>query len=902
MTSLSAEELFEAWHGQLVPRSFNPGFVTLSYVVSLIGSASTLELINRRTAPKGVFNHVLLISAAVAMGGIAIWCMHYIGIRAIDIAAGEPELQIAYSSGFTALSFFVPIVVLMAAFVAIGTDNRVSWWRVGVGGAMAGTAICGMHYLGNASISNYVCQYNVVNVVGSAIIAVAASIAALSLFFIFRAAWTSSWWKRGASAIVLAGAVSGMHWCASTGTQYRLVSLNLGGNEISRNTTVIVVICLSIGACFVMAGTAIYTARVMKRYANKAQQVVLASAIFDQQGRVLVTPDGLLPSEKITDTFVEKTAQDSFTVAHPLFHWMFQASRNWSSIDTVVSGMRSHLAHLPHSGKEGGRGGIELINEHGDPIDNYDIVFRELFCAAAQALAFKIKATLPQVGVLWDEILPTGSGGEIIHTADGAKDIDRDSTSDDLAEKGLGRTRVQEYGRGALMFLVRHVDSPRELEALEAAGFRFAELHQVSGIIGSSMQIKTRNVEAKLRTMQVYADDDSSMIDPGVHMGFFGVRARVGAYGFDILVRREARNQLPSIKMPLDELEPWQISFLQQFDRLSYSQILRRLENLKNVSPKETIFASHLADALQSLRGWIGPSIFDEAVLTAHVVEVPCRAPPGVTGPARASMISVRIVIPIHMSVASTHCEFVPLGFFKVNQLIYPDSPHHLAFSRSVHREMAPILNNIPLMERQRGTTTTHRRPGSFRESRLPKTLRRFGRPGTSRSYGELVDGLPRSYSRSPSPRGSAKASSTKELWSGGRASPEMRAHNRSGDSVFEVQGALTDDSLSPSATAMAPTFGGIMVSQEITINVHEASGEPVPSSPRRVARRGRGEKGGDESAGPASVMTTIEMKNLERSAHHNIGAGVIVANASAENETPTFVDELFAICVDQRQ
>lgn len=52
----SADLLFAKWNGQIVPRSFNGGFVTLSYIVSLIGAASTLELINRRTAPKGKVN------------------------------------------------------------------------------------------------------------------------------------------------------------------------------------------------------------------------------------------------------------------------------------------------------------------------------------------------------------------------------------------------------------------------------------------------------------------------------------------------------------------------------------------------------------------------------------------------------------------------------------------------------------------------------------------------------------------------------------------------------------------------------------------------------------------------------------------------------------------------------
>ena len=83
------------------------------------------------------------------------------------MADGQPEMQIAYSSGFTALSFFVPIFVLLAAFFSIGSDITASWWRVCIGGVLSGGAICGMHYLGNASIYNYVCEYDTINVVGS---------------------------------------------------------------------------------------------------------------------------------------------------------------------------------------------------------------------------------------------------------------------------------------------------------------------------------------------------------------------------------------------------------------------------------------------------------------------------------------------------------------------------------------------------------------------------------------------------------------------------------------------------------------------------------------------------------------------------------------------------------------
>jgi hypothetical protein len=57
MASLDdVDVLLQQWKGNIVPRHFNAGFVTLSYVVSLIGAACTLELLNRRTAPKGKFN------------------------------------------------------------------------------------------------------------------------------------------------------------------------------------------------------------------------------------------------------------------------------------------------------------------------------------------------------------------------------------------------------------------------------------------------------------------------------------------------------------------------------------------------------------------------------------------------------------------------------------------------------------------------------------------------------------------------------------------------------------------------------------------------------------------------------------------------------------------------------
>lgn len=178
------------------------------------------------------------------MGGVSIWSMHIIGNRAITLDNGEAELQIAYSTGLTTLSFFLPIILLFFAFTAVGINDEISYYRLVLGGTITGLGVCGMHYLGQASITNYQCMYTIANVVAAAFIAVLASIVALVVFFVFRSAWSALWWKRAICALILASAVSGMHWTASVGTAYRLKTGSIGPNPNVRNVMTIMVIVL----------------------------------------------------------------------------------------------------------------------------------------------------------------------------------------------------------------------------------------------------------------------------------------------------------------------------------------------------------------------------------------------------------------------------------------------------------------------------------------------------------------------------------------------------------------------------------------------------------------------------------------------------------------------------------
>lgn len=183
------------------------------------------------------------------MGAVAIWSMHFIGNRAITMDQGQAYLQIAYSPGYTAGSFFLPICVVALAFYCFSITESVSIVSTMVGGLTTGFAICGMHYLGQCGISNYLAVYNWRYVLGSAVIAVVAATIALGVFFHLKSAWTNTWWKRMSSAMFLAVAVSGMHWLATAGTSYRIKEISDDSQVgLSRHATVIVVICL-VGFC-----------------------------------------------------------------------------------------------------------------------------------------------------------------------------------------------------------------------------------------------------------------------------------------------------------------------------------------------------------------------------------------------------------------------------------------------------------------------------------------------------------------------------------------------------------------------------------------------------------------------------------------------------------------------------
>ncbi|TWU77255.1 hypothetical protein ED733_002806 [Metarhizium rileyi] len=879
MATNSTDHLLEDYAGKLVPYSFNGGFVCLSFAISLVGTFTSLEMIRKRTSHRGKHNLLLLVGAAISMGGIAIWSMHFIGNRAIYMLHGEEAFQIAYSTALTVMSLLVPIFVLVLAFLGVSGNGLVLWWRIAIAGLLSGGAISGMHYLADASIRNYNASYELSYLVGSVVISVLASTTALALFFVFETTWNTAWWKRLGCAVVLAGAVSGMHWCAAVGTRYTM-NANSGGRGVSRQDAMIVVICLSIAAGIVMTSMAVYSGWLRRDYASKSQQVVLAAGVFDDKGRIMVSQDGYLPSEVVTDTYLPKSNDDVFNTSHPLFHWMFRASRNWDTISKVMGKMASHINFLAQERRHMGRAGVRLVGEDGVLVDDYDTILRELFCVTADALAAKTRESLKGVGTLWDEIFITGDSSSKPPTPR-RRLLDNDKFSlHSLAEKGF-LPNGQEYGRGCLMFLVREINNKREVERLQAAGYRFAEVHQVVGTIRSSMQIKTPDLEARLRNMSGQKDK-TVMLTPGVHVGVFAVRARLDRGGFDVLAQKTARNLLPSAPLHMSHLDASHAGFLDTIRGMALATILLKLEKQTPGSPRETkLFAAALRDAISTLRDFLGDEAFDEARLLPREVQLPCSgAAGGSKSMSKCTLIAFELVLPIHAGVLSEDCEFTPLNFFKMRQLTYEGSSHHIEFSHMVHRDISSMVYDLPTRRFSTASPPSNNSPFSFSFSRVLDTLR-FGTSPHSKQRPTMTSLVPTTKSQEQL---SKIASHPSSLYNGddGSFDESLKLPLSSPRHLPAAKDAQREKA---SQDNQFHVFGGIMVSQEVSINVQETkAAEHDVHAP------------GQQGSELRPLRSQAKAQSKPENYYTATATGETKAEGQAKGEESAFVDELLAL------
>jgi hypothetical protein len=249
-------------------------------------------------------------------------------------------------------------------------------------------------------------------------------------------------------------------------------------------------------------------------------------------------------------------------------------------------------------------------------------------------------------------------------------------------------------GKGQLLLLAKTVNG-READHLQTSGYCFAEPSNVIPLLATTLRAGPKSLTQRFNMMREYAGEER-MLEPGIHLAFFAIRAALGAgrHGFDLLARKDAKNLLPTMQLPIDTLDDLQLEYLKEMESMTMARIMKKLvEALRSPSKREKKLAKQFFDTIEAIKEESDDPIFNDAKLISEPIKAPCYgvspdSPPGV-----ATLITFRIIVPIHSRAPEKNLIYVPLNFFKMQQQLYKNAPDHDIFARKAYREFQPILN-----------------------------------------------------------------------------------------------------------------------------------------------------------------------------------------------------------------
>jgi NO-binding membrane sensor protein with MHYT domain len=175
----------------------------LAYIVSVTGSVVGLACTRQSAAAVDSRDRLRwLAMASIAIGGVAIWLMHFIAMLGFAI----PNSVVRYNLGWTVASAVLSISAVFVGLITIGRTLDVR--RLIAGGVITGLAVALMHYTGMWAVQfQGAIAYDKGLVALSMVIAVVAATAALWFTLVLESSVL-----RFVAGLVMGVAVVGMHF------------------------------------------------------------------------------------------------------------------------------------------------------------------------------------------------------------------------------------------------------------------------------------------------------------------------------------------------------------------------------------------------------------------------------------------------------------------------------------------------------------------------------------------------------------------------------------------------------------------------------------------------------------------------------------------------------------------
>jgi NO-binding membrane sensor protein with MHYT domain len=224
----------------------NQWLVAISFVVALVAGATGLSL-TRDLSEKSLSQRRLAVAlGAIALGG-GIWSMHFVAMLGLKL-----PILFYYDAAITLASALIAILMVALALVLLHFTER-SRAIIIAAGAIVGSGILAMHYVGMAGMQLCKPVYTLPGVLGSSVLAIVLCILAIGIAYNERSNRTIV-----IGTVCFGVAVFSVHFLAMAGTNFvALDNIREFGPVISNEVMAVGVILSSfvIFGAFLWVGT-----------------------------------------------------------------------------------------------------------------------------------------------------------------------------------------------------------------------------------------------------------------------------------------------------------------------------------------------------------------------------------------------------------------------------------------------------------------------------------------------------------------------------------------------------------------------------------------------------------------------------------------------------------------------
>ena len=314
---------------------------------------------------------------------------------------------------------------------------------------------------------------------------------------------------------------------------------------------------------------------------------------------------------------------------------------------------------------------VEQSTTGSNENSNGNLILKELFCISSSDLAHSMQDKIDDLGVLYEDILVTGT----VRNAKKCSILSKRMIPCYIDTSGKPVAK----GSGHLLFFARKVSRTKAQE-LQSVGFRFGTPCQVLSSLAEGLEVTKEQLSPYLERMRSHCNK-SILLEEGVHLACFAVRPLLQR-GFDILVLRQAKNIIPSVRLPIVKLEKWHLEIMQRLDNQTIADCLGRIYGTTDPIIKdqdEKAFIRAFAEGMNNLANQVGDGFFQRARFSAKVLQAPGTT---VESP---KIIAFRVIADAHqMSVLNEDFMFASSRLFFAQQHAFNGSVDNEEFNRCV--------------------------------------------------------------------------------------------------------------------------------------------------------------------------------------------------------------------------